>query len=104
MIENFRIEYFEKPLEDYYKKLVYDFNHQSNVLLSMIGYGTMIIDKNGNIKLLKEKIKEVYSNPLPKLDEDTIIEQLSILSNRIHNLQVLADNNDPYFNHLYHLP
>lgn len=102
-IDGIRIEYFEKPLCDYYNRAINDFNNQSNVLLSMIGHGVIIYDCNGKIKTLQDYINQYYSVPLPCLPENDAKEMVAIINNRMIDLRVLYEHNDPYFNHLYHL-
>lgn len=102
-INGTRIEYFEKPLCDYYARATKDFENQSNVLLSMIGYGTIIYDRSGNIKILQEYIRQYYSSSLPPMSDDEAKEMVSIINNRMIDLRALFEQNNPYFNHLYHL-
>ena len=68
-ISGVRIEYFEKPLSDYYKRAIKDFKNQSNVLLSMIGHGIIIFDRSIKINILQEYIKQLYSIPMPCLSD-----------------------------------
>lgn len=102
-IDGFRIDYFEKPLSDYYKRAIFDFNHQSNVLLPMIGHGMIIFDRNDEIKKLQSYINNLYANSLPKLPEEEAQEMIAIIDNRMIDLRSLYEQNNPYFNHLYHL-
>lgn len=102
-VDGFRIEYFEKPLEDLYGRAISDFNNQSNVLLSMIGHGKVLFDRNGEIKKLQNYILDLYSVPLPSLTDNEIYEQIAIINNRMIDLERLGKINDEYFTHLYHL-
>lgn len=102
-INGIRIEYFEKPLSDYYARTKKDFKNQSNVLLSMIGHGIVIFDRNGKIKELQEYVKAWYSLPLPGLSDEDAKEMVSIINNRMIDLKALFENGDLYFNHLYAL-
>lgn len=102
-IDNCRVEYFEKPLSDYYKRTKHDFKNQSNVLLSMISYGIVIFDRNGKIAELQDYIKQWYSFPMPGLSEEKAKEMVAIINNRMIDLKALYEKNDPFFNHLYHL-
>ena len=69
-IDNYRIEYFEKTLSSLYQKVDYEFNHQSNAMVSMFACGTVLLDKRGNIKKLQDYIKRTYSVPMPCLSEE----------------------------------
>lgn len=102
-VDGFRIEYFEKPLDDLYGRAICDFNNQSNVLLSMIGHGKVLFDRNGEIKKLQDYIINLYSNVLPGLNDNEIYEQIAIINNRLIDLERLGKTNDEYFTHLYHL-
>lgn len=103
IVNGFRIEYFEKPLSDYYRRAVRDFQNQSNVLLSMIGHGIVIFDRNGKIKKLQEYINIYYSIPLPGLSTDEAQEMVSIINNRMIDLRFLYTHGDLYFHQLYAL-
>lgn len=103
LIDGVRIEYFEKPISDYYARAIKNFKNQSNVLLSMIGHGVIIFDRNGRIHKLQEYIKTLYSLPMPCLSEDESKEMVSIINNRMIGLRTLYEHGDLYFNHLYHL-
>lgn len=103
-VENFRIEYFEKPIGDLYARALHDLKNQSNVLLSMIGYGKTIFDRNGEIEKLKKYIIDLYTNnKLIGLSDNEIYEQIMIINNRLIDLDRLCKINDPYFLQLYHL-
>ncbi len=102
-IDGFRIEYFEKPLADLYGRAISDFNNQSNVLLSMIGHGKVLFDRNGEIKKLQDYILQLYNVPLPGLTDNEIYEQIAIINNRMIDLERLGIISDKYFIHLYHL-
>lgn len=102
-VDGFRIEYFEKPLEDLYGRAISDFHNQSNVLLSMIGHGKVLFDRNGEIKKLQDYILDLYSVPLQGLSDNEIYEQIAIINNRMIDLERLGLINGEYFIHLYHL-
>lgn len=103
LISGYRIEYFEKTLKSMYNKTNTEFKNQGNAVVSMIVYGNIIFDRNGKIEELKNYIKEVYSNPMPKLDEEKAKEQLAIINNFFDDLKNLIENNNIYANHVFHL-
>ncbi len=103
VIEGVRIEYFEKPIDDVYLSIDNDFNNQSNALLSIIGTSRIVLDKHGDLYKLQQYALEKFSHPLPPLDSEDAKECVSILNNRMEKLAKAADENSPYFNHLYHL-
>ena len=102
-IDNYRIEYFEKTLSSLYQKVDYEFHHQSNAMVSMFVYGTVLLDKHENIKKLQEYIKAVYSSPMPPLNEEYIKEQIAIINNFFDDLIYYIEVNDLYANHVFHL-
>lgn len=102
-IDGIRIEYFEKPIADIYLSLDNDFNNQNNALLSITGTSKIIFDKTGDLHKLQQYTLDKFSIPLPPLDEEDAREYVSILNNRMEKLETAANNNDPYFYHLYHL-
>lgn len=103
IFHGYRFEYFEKTLGDMYGRAVHDYEHQSNVMLSMIGNGITIFDRQGKLEKLKQYVKDLYSNPLPPLSTQEDNEQLVIIANRLIDLKKLALRNDLYFERLYHL-
>lgn len=103
-VDDFRIEYFEKPIGDLYARAVHDLKNQSNVLLSMIGYGQTLFDRNGEIDKLQRYIIDLYTNnELVGLSDNEIYEQIMIINNRLIDLDRLCRYDDPYFLQLYHL-
>ncbi len=102
-IEGIRIEYFEKPIGDIYLSIQNDYQNQNNALLSIIGTSKIIIDKKGFLKQLQDYTKEKFSKPLPLLDQEDAREYVSIINNRMEKLRIAAEENSPYFIHLYHL-
>ncbi|MBQ9833852.1 MAG: nucleotidyltransferase domain-containing protein [Bacilli bacterium] len=102
-IDNNKFEYFERPIEDVYKEVDISFKNQRNALLTMIGYGIILFDRNGEIKKLQQHILEKYANPLPHLEGDDAKEMVAILDNRLIKLQDMYDNNDIAFESSYFL-
>ncbi len=102
-VDGFRIEYFEKPIEDIYLSIDNDFNNQNNALLSIIGTSKIIFDRNGDLKKLQQYALTKFSRPLPPLEEDDAREYVSIINNRIEKLEKACLDDSPHFYHLYHL-
>ena len=103
IIDGTKIEYFEKPIKDVYLSIENGYLNQNNAFYSMIGNGTIIFEKNNKLSLLKQYALDRFKGKLPKLGEEEIKEQISIINNRMEKLEKLAINNDNNFNHLYHL-
>lgn len=102
-INGIRIEYFEKPINDIYLSIDNDFNNQNNAMLSIVGTSKIILDKTGELHKLQKYAYEKFSKPLPPLESEDAREYVSILNNRMEKLENAANNESPYFYHLYHL-
>lgn len=98
-----KIEYFEKPIKDLYLSVDNDFENRNVAWLSIIGTSKIIFDKTGDLTKLQEYTISKFKNPLPKLDDNTAKECISIINNRIEKLEKSLNDNTPNFNHLYHL-
>ena len=98
-----KIEYFEKPIKDVYLSIENGYLNQNNAFYSMIGNGTIIFEKNNKLSLLKQYALDRFKGKLPKLGEEEIKEQISIINNRMEKLEKYAIEDNPYFEHLYHL-
>ncbi len=99
--DDFIIEYYEKPIQEIYARAMNDFKNQSNVLLSTIGHGQILFDRNGNIKKLQDYVLQLYSMPLPGLTDDEAKDFISFMNNKIKHLIILYEEKNPYFFHLY---
>jgi len=103
LFDNIRIEYFEKSLSSMYKKTINEFKNQGNAVLSMIVYGNVIYDRNGNIKQLQDYISSLFTLPMPCMEEEKAKEQIAIINNFFDDLTNLIETNDLYANHVFHL-
>lgn len=103
VVNEIRIEYFEKPIADIYDSVENDFHNQNNALLSMIGCGKIIYDRFGDIMKLQQYIIKKFSQSLPPLSEEEAKEMISILNNRMEKVIAFYETNNPAFIHLYHL-
>ena len=103
LVDGVRVEYFEKSLSNMYKKALHEFKNQSNSMVSMVEYGTVIFDKNNRIKELQNYVHQLYSLPMPCMDEEKAKEQVAIINNFFDDLKNLIETNNIYANHVYHL-
>jgi len=103
LIDNVRVEYFEKSLKSMYQKSLNEFKNQGNAVVSMIVHGIVILDKNGRIKELQDYIKKLYSLPMPCMEEEKIKENIAIINNFFDDLINMIETNDIYSEHVYHL-
>ena len=56
----------------------------------------------GELYKLQQYTLNKFSNPLPPLDVEDAREYVSIINNRMEKLEKAANDNSPYFYHLYH--
>ena len=98
-----KIEYFEKPISDLYLSIDNGFYFRNAAWLSIIGTSRILFDKTGALARLQEYARDVYNKPLPRLDDESIKERVSIINNRMEKLEEFANNGAPNFVHLYHL-
>ena len=103
VVDGTRIEYFEKPLGEIYQTVNEDYTNQNNATLTIIGNAKIIYAKDNQLKQLQEYVVNKFSNPLPPLNDDEAKEQVSIINNRMEKLEMYAETDSPYFEHLYHL-
>lgn len=102
-IDGKRIEYFEKCIDDLYLSVKNDIKERNIAWYSMLGCSLILYDKTGSLNKLKEYTLNVYKDGLPKLDNQDIMEYISIINNRIEKLKIACKNDDGNFYNLYHL-
>lgn len=102
-IDNIRIEYFEKPINDLYLSVDNGFQNQDNAMLSIVGTSMIIMDKKEELKKLQDYTINKFSQALPPLENEDAREYVSIINNRMEKLRKASYDDNPYFYHLYHL-
>lgn len=103
MIDGTKIEYFEKPIRDIYLSIENGYFNQDNACFPLIAKGSIVFDRNNKMKILQQYAINRFSKPMPPLSYEEAREQVSIINNRMEKLEKSAMNDDPYFDHLYHL-
>ena len=103
LIDNKKIEYFEKPIEDVYLMAENEFLNQNNASFSIIGKGEIVYERNGALTNLQKYVINRFKDNLPPLDINEAREQISIIDNKIQKLENLVKEDSPYFNHFYHI-
>ena len=103
IIDKTRIEYFEKPLGDILLTIEEDYENQNNASVSIFGKSKIIYEKDKKLTNLQNYVLNKFKEPLPPLSENDAKEQASIINNRMEKLEKYAYEEDPYFEHLYHL-
>lgn len=103
IIDGTRIEYFEKPISDVYLTVEEDYYNQNNASLTIFGTSKIIYEKDRTMQELQAYVKNFFNSPLPPLSSDEAKEAVSIINNRMEKLEKYAKEDDPFFEHLYHL-
>lgn len=98
-----QIEYFEKPINEEYLMAEYEFLHQDNAALSIIGRGAILYAKDSSLEKLQKFVLYKFQENLPPLSMDEAREQISIIDNKIQRLETLCIEDSPYFYHYYHI-
>lgn len=102
-VNGIQVEYFERTVSKIYERADSDYMKCEDSLLSMIGYGEVIFDRNGKVKELIQYIKEKYSRPLPGYIQHEAIYQIASLRKAVNATEELRVQNDPYFENFYFL-
>ena len=102
-VNGIQVEYFERTISKIYERANSDYMKCEDSLLSMIGYGEVIFDRNGKISDLVAYIKEKYSRPLPCYTKHEAIYQIAGIHKAVLALNELRIQNDPYFENYYFL-
>lgn len=102
-VNNIRIEYFEKPIDDEYLMVETEFLNQNNASLSILGKGEIVFARDNSLMNLQKYVLHRFQDDLPPLNIDEAREQISIMDNKIQKLENLLNEDSPYFDHLYHI-
>ena len=102
-VDGIQVEYFERTVSKIYERANSDYMKCEDSLLSMIGYGEIIFDRNGKMAELVDYIKEKYSRPLPCYTKHEAIYQIAGIHKAVVALSELKMQNDPYFENYYFL-
>jgi len=103
LINGIKIEYFEKPIGDIYLSIENGYLNQNNACYSLFGKGKIVFERNNKLSTLQQYAINRFATPLPPLSDDEAKEQVAIINNRMERLETFAMDNDPRFEHLYHL-
>ena len=103
IIDGTKIEYFEKPIEDIFLSIENGYLNQDNACFSLFGKGTIVFDRTDQLKKLQQYTINRFETPMPPLSEEETKEQVSIINNRMEKLTKFATEDDPLFDHFYHL-
>ena len=102
-IDGIKIEYFEKYILDVYLSVKNDIRERNWSWYSMIGKSYIVCDTKLYLKKLQDYTLNMYSNGLPKMDEEDINEYISIINNRMDKLRKFLNDDSPNFYSLYYI-
>ena len=102
-VNDIRIEYFEKTISEIYATVEEEYLTQNNATESIIGNAEIIYERDNSMKNLQKYVKSKFANGLPKLSDDEAKEQVAIINNRMEKLKKYAEEDNCFFEHLYHL-
>lgn len=102
-VNGIRIEYFEKTISEIYNNVEEGYTTQDNATESIIGKAEIIYEKDNSMQYLQEYVLNRFKNGLPPLTENEAKEQVSIINNRMEKLKKYAEEDNYFFEHLYHL-
>lgn len=94
-------EYFERTLKNLYERVDRDFLNYEDTLLSVIGYGEILYDKEGELEKLRKYVLEKYKKGLPKLEEKEKVYQLKRIQKSISYLKSMEEEKNSYFHIFY---
>ena len=100
--EEYKIEYFEKPISDLYASARRDYKRHSNALVPIIAKSNVVYSRGNQLRRLREYITKKYSKPLPPLDGNDAGEEIVIDYNKVEELRYMLANNRPEFDYYYY--
>lgn len=99
--KNYNFENYERTLKNLYDRVDKDFENYEDTMLSAIGYGKIIEDRNGNIRELQKYTLEKYKNGLPKLKKQDVIYGAKSIHKSIESLKRMNEDKSPYYTMFY---
>ena len=99
--KNYDFESYERTLQNLYDRVDKDFLNYEDTMLSAIGYGEIIEDRNGKIKELQNYTLQKYKNGLPKLNEQDVIYGAKSIHKSIESLKNMYTEKSPYYSTFY---
>lgn len=99
--KNYNFENYERTLKNLYERVDRDFLNYEDTMLSAIGYGEIIEDKNGKIKELQKYTLQKYKNGLPKLGKQDVIYGAKSIHKSIEYLKEMELEKSPYYSNFY---
>lgn len=102
-VNGIQVEYFERTISKIYERANSDYMKCEDSLLSIVGFGEVIFDRNGKVKDLIDYVKGKYSRALPGYTRHEAIYQIASIRKAVLATEELRVQNDPYFENYYFL-
>jgi predicted nucleotidyltransferase len=100
-VNGIQVEYYERPVSKLYERANSDYMKCEDSLLSIVGYGEIIFDRNGKIKELRDYVLEKYQRPLPGYIKQEALYEIAACKKSVLACEELRVQNDPYFDNYY---
>jgi len=100
IIDGYKIEYFEKPINYFYSTMRDNFKRGDYGIYNIVYKGKVLFDPDGEIENLKRILLQTYKqviNSNLKMDEETAKQKICIIENKIQKLYGLYKQNDKGF-------
>lgn len=105
VLHNTHVEYFERPYNAILNQMQYEKETNQTVILSMLGYGKIIYEKNGALTKLQQTIKASYADYKPQVlisKKEAIFNFYKIYIN-MQRLEKLMNVDDDVFYYMYYI-
>lgn len=102
LLEGKRIEYFFRSISSINDRIENDYNSCSDSILSILGYGKILFNKDNSLFELQNKVKEKYKYGIKKLSDMQVKYELHNIFLKINTLKDLYKENNPQFYPIYY--
>lgn len=99
--KGYNFENYQRTLQNLYDRVDKDFENYEDTMLSAVGYGKILQDKNGKLKELQKYTLQKYKNGLPKLSQEDVIYEAKSLQKSIEYLRKMNLEKSLYYNTFY---
>ena len=100
-VNGLQVEYYERTVSKLFERANSDYMKCEDSLLSIVGYGEVIFDRNGKVKELRDYVLEKYQRPLPGYIKQEALYEIAACKKSVLACEELRVQNDPYFDNYY---
>lgn len=100
-IDGTEIEYYERTLKAFYNRATNDYKNAEDTLLSAIGHGNILFDRNLETIKLQRFVLSIFEKSLPKLNDNDIAYMSKSINKAISKLKYYEEINCEYFTVYY---